>query len=765
VIDNRKIMIMKLRQITLLFFVMFCYLSVKGQVTIGSDQEPNSASILDLKEFTPDSSNANSKKGLAFPRVILTDLDNLYPMFESPLAPGSPTNEYSSNKNDIDEKHTGLLVYNVNNDLCNGFKEGLYVWNINRWVPLNSNMIVTYLRTMDFNSSNPTVITWRDSNTPVLHIPSGIDLQTLAPQDLKLTWYPYVNPVNIGTIASGAKGPVSFNSDPPATWSFPANSSPHTIPFQAAAMDKDALGITPTAPWYSLETIVPLRLQDEHGCGNYLEMNLVLNQTNYALLVKPDNQGEFSPRLKDDTLRYTYLITPIDESIAWGNYFNVDIASNARWKSEYVEVTPGIIDNIAVPDQGGQELIQGENPKDWAYRRSYTPVRDTSGTPTKNKIAGILTLSDTATIARFYPAAFTFVQCVTGIDDSDVPDKGNATTWGANEGFGPNKVLKHTDQNNNVFYSAQFGIAGRWMTSNLAATSYASGSGLETKDLIAFDNTTWDNVDSAQGKYAYTPTIYDSIPYNPNYDWNVKPAAWDPSEGLLYNWFAATGREIDQSANSNVDEGQSGINNTPGGDEVENIGPGGNPGKKYFQGICPDGWHLPSDREWNMLEKEIFTNPDKYSVYGQDDIDIIKGFIWNPDWEVMDQTSNLDWPYRGIREEDNQVGHGAAMKERCNPVAPEGGWFIATKGYSEEHKVGGFNAKMGGWITSRNNFVNEDDKRMIMRERGYTGAFWASSKYDEPTAWTRLFNYYNASVIRLHTHKTHLQSVRCKKNE
>ena len=28
------------------------------------------------------------------------------------------------------------------------------------------------------------------------------------------------------------------------------------------------------------------------------------------------------------------------------------------------------------------------------------------------------------------------------------------------------------------------------------------------------------------------------------------------------------------------------------------------------QGICPDGWHLPSDEEWQTLEDNIDTNPD-----------------------------------------------------------------------------------------------------------------------------------------------------------
>jgi len=33
-------------------------------------------------------------------------------------------------------------------------------------------------------------------------------------------------------------------------------------------------------------------------------------------------------------------------------------------------------------------------------------------------------------------------------------------------------------------------------------------------------------------------------------------------------------------------------------------------GDSLHQGICPDGWHLPSDKEWQSLEDYADTNPD-----------------------------------------------------------------------------------------------------------------------------------------------------------
>ncbi|MDR0428080.1 MAG: hypothetical protein LBH12_05705, partial [Dysgonamonadaceae bacterium] len=54
---------------------------VCAQVTIGASIEPNKGAFLDLKQRDPDTNNTTSDKGLLLPRVQLTDLTKLYPMF------------------------------------------------------------------------------------------------------------------------------------------------------------------------------------------------------------------------------------------------------------------------------------------------------------------------------------------------------------------------------------------------------------------------------------------------------------------------------------------------------------------------------------------------------------------------------------------------------------------------------------------------------------------------------------------------------------
>lgn len=766
--SNMEKKIYKFIYFALILLAIIIPLQGISQVTIGSQHPANKGALLDLKENS--STQANSTRGLVLPRMNLSDLNNLYPMFESSPNSGTPNSTYSGSKDEIDKSHTGLTVYNMKDDICNGFIPGVYIWSGNEWESLLKPPVLTApLLTLSTNS--PTVINWRNATTPVLHIPSGLDLRTLTPQDITLQWVPDANNISLGAISPGAKGLVSFTSGNPTSWNV-SGSSPKTLNFTAAPMDAASLGITQTNPWYSLETIVPITVSDPYGCKSPYNINLALNQTNYNILVKPGDQGGLYPRIMDDTLRYRYQITYIDNTaVGWdGNYFNLNVASNARWKSNYKEIIDDVVEDIRVPALGGQELIQGENPMDGAYMGWYTPLRSSPATPSKNEVVGILTFADTASYARFLPVEFSIVQCTGDINDSSIPDVQDNSNWAPGTGLGDSKVLKHKDQSGKAFYSAEFGNAGRWMITNLATTFYAPGSkgALASKTLKPFDNTDWDNSDSNQGKYAYSIDRNNVLPAGETHDWGTPTPSWDITEGLLYNWFAATGR--DTSAQEHINESQI-AGATPGGDEVENTGTDGSGSQKYYQGICPQGWHLPSDREWNKLEKEIFENPEKYSSYRQEDIDVIKGYSWDPDWEIVDQTGGIQYdPPRGINEAGQQIGHGAAMKEICSPVAPKDGWFIGTKSYSNSHKLGGLNIKLGGWITSANNYGNDsgsdpDDKSMIQRERGWLGSYWTSSNYDMGTAYSRVYNFNYASVERLHTFKTQLQSIRCVKDE
>lgn len=123
----------------LVFIMLFLPLStLQAQVSIGSGEEPISGSILQLKEkdaVTDASSNAH--RGLALPRVTLSEKKALYPMFlADPDDPASgPNSAYSgaANKEALDKAHTGLIVYNLTENDDKELCLGLNQWDGEQW--------------------------------------------------------------------------------------------------------------------------------------------------------------------------------------------------------------------------------------------------------------------------------------------------------------------------------------------------------------------------------------------------------------------------------------------------------------------------------------------------------------------------------------------------------------------------------------------------------------------------------------------------------
>jgi uncharacterized protein (TIGR02145 family) len=126
------------------------------------------------------------------------------------------------------------------------------------------------------------------------------------------------------------------------------------------------------------------------------------------------------------------------------------------------------------------------------------------------------------------------------------------------------------DFENHTYPTGWFGIAGCWMTQNLRSTGTLHGSIWQTIPQGV-------NSSNANSPYYYFPNaMVDTIAH--------------PEYGLLYTWAAA-----------NI-----GTDPTESGDAFSGT-------VSTRQGICPIGWHLPSDYEWNQLEIEIATNQGNYS--------------------------------------------------------------------------------------------------------------------------------------------------------
>ncbi len=118
------------------------------------------------------------------------------------------------------------------------------------------------------------------------------------------------------------------------------------------------------------------------------------------------------------------------------------------------------------------------------------------------------------------------------------------------------------------------------------------------------------------------------------------------------------------------------------------------------QGICPNGWHLPTDIEWTILS----------DLLGGEDV------------------------------------AGGKMKETGTTH-----WYTPNTGATNSS---GFNALPGGSRTNGGSFYN----------LGYHGYWWSSTEYSESNAWSRYLDYDNDQVGRSFNNKAYGRSVRCLKN-
>ena len=127
--------------------------------------------------------------------------------------------------------------------------------------------------------------------------------------------------------------------------------------------------------------------------------------------------------------------------------------------------------------------------------------------------------------------------------------------------------------------------------------------------------------------------------------------------------------------------------------------------------IAPEGWHVPTDEEWLMLEKEIGMSSEETILLG---------------WRGTNEANKL-----------------AAL----NAIGwPEGAPLFGSDEY-------GFNAKPGGC-------------RSFSGEINLQGniAFWWSASTDGNEGWYRYIDANQTRIFRQHTYKGYGMNIRCKKD-
>lgn len=114
-----------LSSIFILSALLITSISLNAQVTIGSDIAPNRGALLDLKEEYTSGGGANSKRGLALPRVKITGKYTLNDVIQGYDA------LTDTEKKNLSASHIGLVVYNMNPfrpDQCSTAQSGVMVW-------------------------------------------------------------------------------------------------------------------------------------------------------------------------------------------------------------------------------------------------------------------------------------------------------------------------------------------------------------------------------------------------------------------------------------------------------------------------------------------------------------------------------------------------------------------------------------------------------------------------------------------------------------
>ncbi len=204
-----------------------------------------------------------------------------------------------------------------------------------------------------------------------------------------------------------------------------------------------------------------------------------------------------------------------------------------------------------------------------------------------------------------------------------------------------------------------------WMKQNLRVSHYANG------DTILLS----------------TSTIGSDSPYRYEPDSNLT------TYGYFYNWYAAMGGSSSSAAN-------------PSG----------------VQGVCPDGWHLPSDAEWTQLTDFVSSYDNGVYVCGSDPTNIGKSMV-----------SQQGWPESGV---GCNIGNTVATNNSTQFSIPSAGTWDCG----------------GGVGTNGVGYSNNGH-----------AIFLSATENDDPNyaVYCREFYYMEAIAEKTAPHKTFGRSVRC----
>jgi len=235
-----------------------------------------------------------------------------------------------------------------------------------------------------------------------------------------------------------------------------------------------------------------------------------------------------------------------------------------------------------------------------------------------------------------------------------------------------NNAQTLTDYDGNVYNTLTIGNQV-WMKENLKTTHYADG----TTIPLVNTKSSWDALTLTDKAYCwYNDADSNKIKY-----------------GALYTWAAAM-------------HGASSSSSVPSG----------------IQGVCPNGWHFPSDDEWTNLTIYLQNNDFNYNG-------------------VVDTDS--DW------NSNNKIAKSLGALTGWNKTTVIGS--VGNNDYSAYRNKSGFTALPAGSRFNDGSFINE----------GYSCAWWSSTDYYTNYAHARSLEATDVSMQYLFSPCFDGRSVRC----
>lgn len=286
-----------------------------------------------------------------------------------------------------------------------------------------------------------------------------------------------------------------------------------------------------------------------------------------------------------------------------------------------------------------------------------------------------------------------------------------------------------------TYLARNFGEAGDWLVENVR---YVDSS----MTLKAGSNNFNDKT------YTYPSSVL--------YEESTPPEGWTPDQGFLYSYEAATLGAQTSLLGNKLRQGQG---------ELEESS------LQTIQGVCPNDWHIPSDREWNALEKEVYNKPYLYSYYTIADEPFEARY--NPVHGGL-QTGWIDkWeggPTYVVNNAPHQIGH-ASRRGATNPQ--KGGHSLALMticALTNETalEVKGLVAKEGGFAAKPIGFIFNNGVSPTASGFRANAYFWTSSLTTvdswENYAYARALHRGALEVAKMPYRRNCMKSIRCKKN-